>query len=361
VPMLGLRLSYKTAWLYMNQKLFATAPKLAVTLPTELVTDILVNLSSTNQILFQRSLFILFKNQSLFSTPQILNIIQGISKPGLVDEKILLEILNRVSKDLNNDEPSKIISVLSAARIYDSLLVSKIIDRMRVDDLDISSLVTILNGLSNLGSRSLSGFVKQSIPVIMNNLDKMNIDDFSIIIWSLSVSNTHLDPQLHDRLISRGIQLFDGTESKFHLAKVYLWHIHSPIKNRNLSWNMVVMKSRGMVGVCAVCYQNHNILKLQDQVEILLGLDFKRDGCCPSTLFHLDFVSDDRKIVIECLGSTHFVKDQDQMRECGGTGLRRRLLENVGWKVVAVPYHRWSRKQRSERGEYLKNLIDLTA
>ena len=339
---------------------FSTMPrenKLQISLTSDHITEILASLASFDQKLFQKTSFILFKNPSDFTGLQLTKILGGISKPGLVDDQLMMRLISSLSlAGFSDKDMAVLVKILSTSRIYYHDLFVKILDKI-TSSIDIESAVTLLEGFTNLYATDLQTLVAKLTPSLLENINSLNTNQFITTLWSLSVSNTHLSSTETTLLINQAISFQNLTQSD--LSKIYFWHLHATIPstlNSRQKWIRLIMKARGSLDICDVCSTTHNILKLQDEVGSLLT-GFERDGICPSTGFHIDFINPSTKTAIECLGTSHFVKDAGKFRECGGTMLRRRLLEKAGWRVVVVPYHKWSRKQRKERGEYLNTLL----
>lgn len=71
--------------------------------------------------------------------------------------------------------------------------------------------------------------------------------------------------------------------------------------------------------------------------------------------FVVDIAVLERKLVIEVDGPQHFFRDTT--RVSGGTLLKHRLLRDLGWDVVSIPFHAWEALPQHERSSYILTLL----
>ncbi|KAJ3367614.1 hypothetical protein HDU91_001248 [Kappamyces sp. JEL0680] len=188
----------------------------------------------------------------------------------------------------------------------------------------------------------------------------IHIDDFSRILWSMAVGNVAIPKTLADALCDKAVDLYRGDESVTHLSHLYLWWLHlttyMTYHGPNLVWVQVLMKSRGAIQVCLAC--SSNVHKLAAQIGKFLQQKYQPNHICMATGFHLDFVDLQDRVVLDCLGSTHYVLKDGQFSLGGESILKKRLLSKLaGWRVVIIPYYKWIRKQKLEREAFLKREI----
>jgi hypothetical protein len=98
-----------------------------------------------------------------------------------------------------------------------------------------------------------------------------------------------------------------------------------------------------------------------DVLRSIGGLRPELEHSAEGGLFCIDIALDPgagpgRRVAVEVDGPTHFTRSQPY-RKLGRTVLRKRLLEQAGWRVVSVPVHVWDGLK--DRAGYLKRLLGL--
>lgn len=72
--------------------------------------------------------------------------------------------------------------------------------------------------------------------------------------------------------------------------------------------------------------------------------------------YPVDMALSSHKLVIEADGPTHFTFNTQ--RPLGATSLKKRLLKQIGWQLITIPYFEWSIKgSTSEQIEHLSRLL----
>ena len=85
------------------------------------------------------------------------------------------------------------------------------------------------------------------------------------------------------------------------------------------------------------------------------GISHELEHITADGLFSIDLAIVDRRIALEFDGPSHFTSNT--LEPLGHTRLRDRLLSEMGWHVVSIPFFEWDRLQRTEqRDAYVKRL-----
>jgi hypothetical protein len=236
-----------------------------------------------------------------------------------------------------------------------------------------SLLTRIVWGFAMVGADDFTKELwKRVLPTFTRILSDPNhiftLEDYSKCLWSLAVGDVELSKEQASLLCQRAIHLYTQPETTAdQLARVYLWWLHlttfMKFNGHSLEWIKLLMKSRGAMQVCTAC--SSNVHKLTIAVGKSLQGRFVANHICPNTGFHVDFVDEEERIVLDCLGSSHYVimchleKTSDRFSLSGQSRLKGRLLRELGkWKVVNIPYYKWIRKQKSDRQEFIFREIE---
>ncbi|KAI7839792.1 hypothetical protein COHA_006591 [Chlorella ohadii] len=71
--------------------------------------------------------------------------------------------------------------------------------------------------------------------------------------------------------------------------------------------------------------------------------------------YSIDVAIPSHKIAVEVDGPVHFATNSRHLM--GGTALKRRLLQRLGWQAVAVPFYDWWRLAPAQRGPYMRRKL----
>ncbi|PRW33174.1 FK506-binding 1 [Chlorella sorokiniana] len=71
--------------------------------------------------------------------------------------------------------------------------------------------------------------------------------------------------------------------------------------------------------------------------------------------YSIDVAIPSHKIAVEVDGPVHFATNSRHLM--GGTALKRRLLQRLGWQAVAVPFYDWWRLSPAHRGPYMRSKL----
>jgi len=71
----------------------------------------------------------------------------------------------------------------------------------------------------------------------------------------------------------------------------------------------------------------------------------------------LQYRGNECKIAVEANGVHHYPRNSE--RPLGRDVIKRRILEEQGWKVLIVPYFEWCLLEDAQRAGYLEDLILL--
>lgn len=168
----------------------------------------------------------------------------------------------------------------------------------------LGTISRILYSFASVGSRYTKDLSIRYIPQIESSILKddaaLDLDEFLRLIWSLSVGNAPVTPELASRVAEKSIQLFSTSDSikEDQLSRLYHWWLHlenglfkeqSTISNTTctvfdrVEWIKLLMRARGSVQVCLSCAASNNVLKFQQQVgEVLKPMGYQ-SKICPFT------------------------------------------------------------------------------
>lgn len=69
----------------------------------------------------------------------------------------------------------------------------------------------------------------------------------------------------------------------------------------------------------------------------------------------VDIAIPERKLIIEVDGPTHFFRDS--VRVTGNTVMKHRMLRDMGWEVVSIPFLAWESLAPHERNPFIVTLL----
>lgn len=72
--------------------------------------------------------------------------------------------------------------------------------------------------------------------------------------------------------------------------------------------------------------------------------------------YSIDVAIPEQRIAVEADGPVHFAVNTNHLM--GGTALKRRLLQRLGWQAVSVPQHEWRQLSPSQRQQYMLRKLE---
>ena len=191
----------------------------------------------------------------------------------------------------------------------------------------------------------------------------MNAQDVANILWAFAT----LGWQATAEMAATFEQLVDGMVRASGLLQLSIPHLsqllQAHLASQLLGLGLITLPPSALeVAVQAYRKDTRDVTVSKSQREVggslrRLGVAHALEHITADGLFSIDLAVVDRRFAIEFDGPSHFTRNTHE--PLGRTRLRNRLLSQLGWHVVPIPFFEWRplRGQPEQEDAYVKRKL----